>query len=226
MPTELRIAKKLGQTILANDGTALEKILAENPGLLNAPDAVDDGYERYGALQFTIFEHSFSQGPERRTDTEVFEQLIGLGADVNMVDARGIAPLMIAAYDADIKFLHLLLSHGAEVDKTNELGVSALHYACANPSQAVEPVECLLKAGADPNRKTKKGNTPMHFIHCDKESDTRIMVQIFQLLVEYGADPNAANLAGETPWNMKGLDTHEYDFRREFQAMLRDRKLI
>ncbi|KAL7960442.1 ankyrin repeat-containing domain protein [Trichoderma compactum] len=53
-------------------------------------------------------------------------------------------------------------------------------------------VKVLLAAGADPNVRTDKGNTPMHIANPEKP-------QLLDMLVEYGADVNAVNAWGRTP---------------------------
>ena len=55
----------------------------------------------------------------------------------------------------------LLIAAGANVKTPNRDGVTALILACINGSAAM--IGKLLKAGADPNERRPKGETPLMF---------------------------------------------------------------
>ncbi|KAK4247362.1 ankyrin repeat-containing domain protein [Corynascus novoguineensis] len=110
--------------------------------------------------------------------------------------------------DQATKSLQMLIEAGADVDATMDGEgyddkITPLHIAIQNSkgerkswggmNRADEIlVELLLSAGANPNAKTKKGNTPLHIANPEKPC-------LLELLVKHGADINALNAAGRSP---------------------------
>ena len=97
--------------------------------------------------------------------------LLAAGAPVNAVNRRGAAALHYACdprplssrWDPDTqrRFIELLVSAGATVDRPDRGGVTPLHRAVRARSPAA--VAALLSAGADPRAATgKAGSTPLH----------------------------------------------------------------
>lgn len=108
--------------------------------------------------------------------------------------------------------LQLLLEAGADPDKGHpESGLAPLHgILTGNPRFAPqgvgEIVRLLLRAGADPNRRTKpgfgnggfyavktRGETPRHLAAAYAD------LQTIQLLLDFGADRSLADAHGEVP---------------------------
>ena len=82
---------------------------------------------------------------------------IDAGADVN--DGEG-AMLTSAAAKGNPEVTRLLLEHGADADRTNDLGYTPLHYAAQRGY--LEVVRLLLvENGADVDRTNKYGRTPL-----------------------------------------------------------------
>lgn len=52
--------------------------------------------------------------------------LIKLGADVNELDKRGVAPLSAAAYKGSLQILNMIISAGANINAQNHSGSTAL----------------------------------------------------------------------------------------------------
>lgn len=81
----------------------------------------------------------------RKGDTEATQALLEAGADPNHsqprgergVGAQGHSPLVRAAGDGNLALVELLLAHGAEVDRPNSAGQTALLAACGRPHGAV-----------------------------------------------------------------------------------------
>ncbi|KAK4083643.1 uncharacterized protein Triagg1_1305 [Trichoderma aggressivum f. europaeum] len=106
--------------------------------------------------------------------------------------------------------VRVLIEAGADVNATMDWAYSrrgqnltALHLAVQKTSTTFgywgsldksEEIlaKVLLAAGADPNVRTDKGNTPMHIANPEKP-------QLLDMLVEHGADVNAVNAWGRTP---------------------------
>ncbi|KAL2118791.1 hypothetical protein VTJ04DRAFT_5750 [Mycothermus thermophilus] len=94
--------------------------------------------------------------------------------------------------------LRLLVDAGADVNATMDSyhgkNVTPLHLAItANDYDGIgnEAVEALLAAGADPNARTERGNTPLHLAWPS--------IPVLELLVKHGADLHARNSDGRTP---------------------------
>lgn len=97
--------------------------------------------------------------------------LLAAGAPVNAVNRRGATPLHYACDPRPAsptwnptrqqRIIELLVSHGAELDRPDRGGVTALHRAVRARSPAA--VAALLSAGADPQATTKTaGSTALH----------------------------------------------------------------
>ncbi|KAL2192540.1 ankyrin repeat-containing domain protein [Corynascus similis CBS 632.67] len=111
--------------------------------------------------------------------------------------------------DRAAKCLQVLIDAGADVNATmddkesKDENVTPLHIVLGNSesdrrawrgtisADEILP-EILLSVGADPNAKTKKGNTPLHITNPEKPP-------LLDLLVKHGADIDAVNAAGRTP---------------------------
>lgn len=116
-------------------------------------------------------------------DAEKLAELLKAGADPNEKDSFGTPVLAVVAAERDVDTVRLLLDAGADVDAVDALGATALMYAGNE-----ECVELLLKAGANPNKRTPDGLTPLMFFRAlrgywgDKQA-------VIDLLLQYGADP-------------------------------------
>ena len=92
---------------------------------------------------------------------EVVEVLLSHGATVDLLsDELGYTPLMhVAAQDNySLSVVAALLRHGAEVDRKNSLGDTALHWA--SDAGNTELVRLLLESGADADCVGSAGVTP------------------------------------------------------------------
>ncbi|CAN5179349.1 hypothetical protein BH09DEP1_BH09DEP1_6280 [soil metagenome] len=120
--------------------------------------------------------------------------LIAAGANVNQADPfRGETMLMKAVVVNDLETARLLLQAGADIDKQDHLGITALRLAIGdNKSQMVR---LLIDAGADLDKKD----------YCNGSGYTALMraaeyghLEIVRLLLDGGADRTLTNQAGET----------------------------
>ena len=132
----------------------------------------------------------------RRGDVQEVARLLAAGADPNVRDPDGDAPLHIAAEQCRADLAELLLKHGADPNAKNVRGETPLHRAVWERCGAV--VELLLRHGADPNARDADGETSLH------KAVQREDVALVELLLKHGADPNARNKEGWTPLHRAG----------------------
>lgn len=108
----------------------------------------------------------------------------------NVKDARGQTPLMIAAAFGTLDAMKVLISSGADAKAESEAGVTALHWCVGD----VAKVRLLLDQGADVNKASRLGRTPLLVA-----AETYGTLEAVRLLLQKGADVNAADNVGFTP---------------------------
>ncbi|HUT54958.1 MAG TPA: ankyrin repeat domain-containing protein [bacterium] len=121
----------------------------------------------------------------------VMETLLLRGADPNIPDDQGTAPLHKAVRSGNLEMARLLLENGADPNlKTAEWdGASPLLLAADLPASE-DMIALLLASGADPNCREDRGKTPLH--HAAQRSNQAAI----DLLLQAGADPDLADRAG------------------------------
>ena len=126
--------------------------------------------------------------------TSVVLKLLQYNANPNIQVENGWTALMLATDYKHLEIVRTLINAGANVDAVMQDGWTALMIACDN-SNNTDIVQCLLKAGADPNLQShKNGLAPCHFA-CRKSPDPAILLS----LIEAGADPEITAKNGITP---------------------------
>jgi ankyrin repeat protein len=128
---------------------------------------------------------------DARDDPLMGVELIGAGARVNWAAADGTTALMAAAGRGHEYFLNLLLLNNAALHATDDQGRDALLLAAEDGSLAC--TDALLKAGADPNRRARNGETSLG--RAVIGAYTRVTAR----LLAAGADVNAPGARGQTP---------------------------
>lgn len=92
-----------------------------------------------------------------RRDLTWMQFLVGHGANVNVRDAKGTTPLVLAANLGFLEGVDFLITAGAKIDEPNNTGetplISAVH------RRDIGMVRSLLKAGANPDRPDNSGRT-------------------------------------------------------------------
>lgn len=96
-------------------------------------------------------------------DPRYLEALIAAGADVNVPHATtGATPLMAAITAQRAAQFDMLLSHHADLDRTDRQGNTALHQAAK--LNALDRALALLRAGANPNLHNAQGATFQRYL--------------------------------------------------------------
>lgn len=90
-----------------------------------------------------------------RRDRTWLEFLIARGANVNIRDARGVTPLVLACNLNFIEGVEVLVARGARVDEPSATGETPL--IAAVHARNLELMRVLLRAGADPDRADNSG---------------------------------------------------------------------
>ena len=117
-------------------------------------------------------------------DHEVVRALLGQQVEVNVAELDGATALHWATYWNALDMVDLLIDAGANLDATNDYGLTPLALACDNGSGVM--VTRLLAAGADPAAPRLTGETPL--MTCARTG----ALGAVNALLAHGADPNAA----------------------------------
>ena len=131
------------------------------------------------------------------------------GADPNVKNAKGDAPIMLVVRERGVifpsktKHLSLLLRHGADPDIRNNKGDTPLFAALTlPPSRKYYPetrqiIEVLLRGGADPDLRNRAGETPLiRTVRNDKDA-----VMDVEALLAGGADPCLRDRTGRVAYD-------------------------
>lgn len=162
--------------------------------------------------------------PPEEKILEIVQELLNHGANPNLVNKDGDAPLHIAARHNHLFLMQILLNRSAHPDVKNHLGDGPLHIAVRNENG--QAMQLLLEKKANPNLKTcatdlriasQQGDTPLHII---VKEDSLSSLRLMQILLTK-ADPNIANNDGDTPLHMiaRRRPLHHYVRMENVQLM-------
>lgn len=129
-----------------------------------------------------------------RDNAECARLLLQAGSPADSAaDRYGSSPLIdVSRYGSDPEMVRHLLAAGADPDRVDQSGETALYGAAGSPRDS-ESARLLLEAGADPNvRVSHRDRTPLHRAALHGRPRT------IRLLVEAGADIEAREAEGET----------------------------
>lgn len=106
----------------------------------------------------------------------------------------------------DINLLKKLIKHNADINVTDNNGMSLLHLV-----SDTEIANLLIKQGININATNNAGSTPIHWAVSKKN------YSLVRLLLEYGAEINQADINGNTPLHL-GAITDPYMIRLLLQG--------
>jgi ankyrin repeat protein len=127
-----------------------------------------------------------------RNDDLATLRVLVMDNGANVKDARGQTPLMFAAAFGSLEAMKFLISSGADAKAESEAGVTALHWSTGD----VAKVRLLLGQGADVNKASRLGRTPLLVA-----AGTYGALETVKLLLQKGAEVNVVDSAGFTPVN-------------------------
>ncbi|XP_033123687.1 ankycorbin-like [Anneissia japonica] len=118
---------------------------------------------------------------------------------VNVKDSYGKTPLIRACKHVDrntrIRAMELLIKHGADVNLKDNVGRTALSYACHLKYN--DAVALLVKNNVDPNIEDNSSNTPL--MYCAKCGNVGAIETIIRSFKRLGLDVDHINEEGLTP---------------------------
>jgi ankyrin repeat protein len=125
-------------------------------------------------------------------DLEMVDLLTRAGANVNVVNELGVAPLSLACTNRNAALVEKLLRAGADPNVTLQTGESALMTAARTGS--VEVITTLLAHGARVNAAERiRGQTALMWAAAEGHAD------VVEALIRSGADMHARSTRGSTP---------------------------
>ena len=134
-------------------------------------------------------------------DVDTAEMLISAGARIDAQDRWGRTPLMVGIYveplAEHLPVVNLLVSKGANLNLSDQDGLTALHVASLGEA---EIVQLLLSHNADVNAVDHNGMTPLHNAVLHPEIDV-----VKALLQAEGIDVSIRNNEGMTPLDIAKL---------------------
>jgi ankyrin repeat protein len=204
------------ETLRAADRQAFNKMVAEDPKLLNARGPEGSTPFMYAVLY---------------TDAAALEWLIRQGADPNKRNDAGATALMWAALD--LEKTRVLVAHGADVNARSDDARTPLMVAAGRPGGA-PIVKLLLAHGANPNPTSNPSAESSPLLEASLAGDAEIM----QALLDHGADLKdiagfaLANAAGADCTKCidllvaRNLDAMQYTIALQIVAVLDDPNLV
>ena len=130
------------------------------------------------------------RGIEFGTDAQV--KALVSSTVVDVPDGEGRTPLMWASFFARTELVNWLIEQGADVNRQDRNGYSALHFVAQE--RIADVATLLLDAGAQTEVRDRYGNTPLWTASFNARGDLAVV----RLLTKHGASFDNRNHAGKT----------------------------
>ena len=136
-------------------------------------------------------------------DMSKVKKLVKRGNSVNVKNAIGQTPLIVASTKGSLEIAAFLIDNGADLNAQDDLlEEGAIHLALRADNQRM--LQLLLSKGADPNLTGDSKKTPLLYA-IDRQN-----VDFIKLLLRFEADPNIADKVGIRPlWKSLMLNNAE-----------------
>ncbi len=154
--------------------------------------------------------NSLHYAARNRRDTNILNELLAYGCDINSKTSHGSTAIHIAAQGDSVQTIKFLESHGAKIDAVDDNGNSALHHAAFKNS--TEALDTLLDFGLNKDGVNQEGETPLHM------AIKRQYVEAMRLLLIRHAKIDIANQNGKTTTDL----AEESQMKEEFEQALKD----
>jgi ankyrin repeat protein len=141
---------------------------------------------------------------------EVFAEHQGSGVDLELADVRDLTALQLSVAQQQMIAASIIVSLGADVDRQNKSGYSALHLAAT--AGAVDIAQQWIGLGADCNKPVGPAASDRHrgqpalFLAAHSPPDG--VEDILKVLLDGGADPNASVGGVTTLTMLLEVDNH------------------
>ena len=161
-------------------------------------------------------------------DVTAVREWLENGGDPNDSDGRGCTPLIRVVgaarviSEAHLDVARLLLSHGADVNKSDTDSFTPVHCCAIFPKQSSRGplIQLLLDAGADVNAKTSDGETPLAIAlglsGWRSPDDARACLDMVTRLLRAGAALDAIRGQNSSIEDIEDLLCEEGHFSRKF----------
>jgi len=125
----------------------------------------------------------------QKADNKALVQLLLAGSKADVVNAEGMPAIMAATLWGDPGTVQILLDHGADPNKADSSGSTALMWAVPNRQKMI----ILLSHGANVNARSTTGRTPLLVVAAYPDT-----LDLVRMLVDKGTDLAARDQAGAT----------------------------
>ncbi len=207
--------EELKLAISTKDEAAVQRILEENPEIVEKKDDMGNSPLHYAA---------------HMGDTSLIQLILDKGGDIDSANKRGLRPIIFAVNNGDRKTVKYLVEKGSDINSPDVSGLSPVDWALysRHPEIATFLVErgarfdisqpgitrlfnfsafkdntdvltWLLGKGYSSSRRDKYGMTALHYAAFGGVEES------IGLLLENGFSPVALDDSGNTPWSLAVL---------------------
>lgn len=186
--TDFLIKAGASEKGISNDGFSMchYAALSGNLELFKRYPPTDELIKWRSHDSFTLLQLSAKGGND-----DAVAMIVGKGADVSVVNKKGMSAFLYAVRYCKERTVKLLLEKGASIKGKDKDEFTALHWASRRGHARI--VELLLDRGAELEARTKGGQTPLHMAATGGDKET------VSILLKHKANVNVAQATSFTP---------------------------